>query len=105
MDDMPFWIFGDWVETIDSTIPDTNWNIKRLVRRTVLMLIRIIKSNDSSIGPLLEKHHVTLDFTIRIDSTPTFLYFDLYLNTAYSAHYVYIDSRGVFAGVGEINVL
>ena len=29
----------------------------------------------------------TLDFTVRIDSTPTFLYFDLYLNTAYAAHY------------------
>ena len=35
-------------------------------------------------GPMLE----TLDFTIRIGSTPTFLYFDLYLNTAYAAHYV-----------------
>ena len=31
----------------------------------------------------------TLDFTIRIGSTPTFLHFDLYLNTAYAAHYVY----------------
>ena len=29
----------------------------------------------------------TLDFTIHIGSTPTFLYFDLYLNTAYAAHY------------------
>ena len=36
-------------------------------------------------GPMLEM----LDFTIRIGSTPTFLYFDLYLNTAYAAHYVY----------------
>ena len=32
----------------------------------------------------------TLDYTIRIGSTPTFLYFDLYFNTAYAAHYVYI---------------
>ena len=30
-------------------------------------------------GPTLE----TLDFTIRIGSTPTFLYFDLYLYSAY----------------------
>ena len=30
-----------------------------------------------------------LDFTIRIGSTPTFLYFDLYLYSAYAAHYVY----------------
>ena len=29
-----------------------------------------------------------LDFIIRIGSTPTFLYFDLDLNTAYAAHYV-----------------
>ena len=36
-------------------------------------------------GPMLE----TLGFTICIDSTPTFLYFDLYLNTAYAAHCVY----------------
>ena len=27
----------------------------------------------------------TLDFTIRIDSTPTFSYFDLYLYSAYAA--------------------
>ena len=36
-------------------------------------------------GPMLE----TLDHTIRIGSTPTFLYFDLYLQSAYAAHYVY----------------
>ena len=36
-------------------------------------------------GPMLE----TLDFTIRIGSTPTFLYFDLYLYSAYAVHYVY----------------
>ena len=31
----------------------------------------------------------TLDYTIRIGSTPTFLYFDLYLYSAYAAHFVY----------------
>ena len=31
----------------------------------------------------------TLDYTIRIGSTPTFLYFDLYLYSAYAARYVY----------------
>ena len=30
----------------------------------------------------------TLDYTIRIGSTPTFLYFDLYLYSAYEAHYI-----------------
>ena len=29
-------------------------------------------------------HTKTLDFTFYIGSTPTFLYFDLYLNTAYA---------------------
>ena len=32
----------------------------------------------------------TLDYTIRIGNTPTFLYFDLYLYSAYTVHYVYI---------------
>ena len=32
----------------------------------------------------------TLDYTIRIASTPTFLYFDLYLYSAYAAHFVYL---------------
>ena len=30
----------------------------------------------------------TLDYTIRIGSTPTFLYFNLYFYSAYAAHYV-----------------
>ena len=37
-------------------------------------------------GPMLE----TLDYTIRIGSTPTFLYFDLYLDSAYAAQFVYV---------------
>ena len=36
-------------------------------------------------GPMLE----TLDYTIRIGSTLTILYFDLYLYSAHAAHYVY----------------
>ena len=38
-----------------------------------------------ALGATLE----TLDFTIHIGSTLTFLYFDLYLNITYAAHYVY----------------
>ena len=37
-------------------------------------------------GPMLE----TLDYTIRIGSTPIILYFDFYLYSAYAAHYVYL---------------
>ena len=33
----------------------------------------------------------TLDYTIRIGSIPTFLYFDLYLYSAYAAHFVYFN--------------
>ena len=36
----------------------------------------------------------TLDYTIHISSTPTFLYFDLYLYSAYAAHYVYLTKKG-----------
>ena len=42
----------------------------------------------------------TLDFTIRIGSTPTFLYFNLYLNTAFAADYVYFTMWGVEFGIG-----
>ena len=38
-------------------------------------------------GPMLE----TLDYTIRIGSIPTFLYFDFYLYSAYAAHFVYFS--------------
>ena len=41
--------------------------------------------NQSDEGPMLE----TLDYTIRIGSTPTILYFDFYLYSAYAAHHVY----------------
>ena len=43
-------------------------------------------------GPMLE----TLDYAIRIGSTPTFLYFDLYLYSAYAAHYVYYTKMSVW---------
>ena len=71
------------------------------------MPIRIVWSNVSSLalhgflsdeGPMLE----TLDHTIRIVSTPTFLYFDLYLYSAYAAHYVYIVGCVLFVFNGKI---
>ena len=45
-----------------------------------------------SITQMLE----TLDYTIRIGSTPTILYFDLYLHSAYAAHYVYEKNKVIF---------
>ena len=52
-------------------------------KRSVLR--RQSRDTNRNEGPTLE----TLDYTIRIGSTPTFLYFDLYLYSAYAAHYVY----------------
>ena len=57
----------------------------------VYLVMTSISSYDhvypSDEGPMLE----TLDFTIRIGSTPTFLYFDLYLHSVNAAHYVYLS--------------
>ena len=59
--------------------------------------IRIVQSNVSSIGPsslffFLSDEGPMLDYTIRIGSTPTILYFDFYLYSAYAAHYVYFNN-------------
>ena len=45
-----------------------------------------LRQRETDEGPMLE----TLDYTIRSGSTPTSLYFDLYLYSAYAAHYVYL---------------
>ena len=47
----------------------------------------------------------TLDYTIRIGSTPTILYFDLYLYSAYAAHYVYITKGAVLATTKELEII
>ena len=68
--------------------------MNRNIKRSVLLPIRIAKSNISCVSPLSESLFLsdkgptfeTFDFTIRIGSTPTFLYFDLYLYSAYAAH-------------------
>ena len=42
----------------------------------------------------------TIDFIIRTGSTPTFLYFDLYLDAAHAVHYVYfLTKEPHFVGV------
>ena len=55
-------------------------------RKNVIYLFYTIKIPCflSDEGTMLE----TLDHTIRIGSTPTVLYFDLYLYSAYEARYV-----------------
>ena len=49
----------------------------------------------------------TLDYTIRIGSIPTFLYFDLYLYSAYAAHFVYDNIPAPLRGllVDDLHIL
>ena len=54
-----------------------------LYKFTRFFIYFLLLSNE---GPMLK----TLDYTIRIGSTPTFLYFDFYLYSAHAAHYVYL---------------
>ena len=71
---------------------------KSKYKKVGVLPIWIVKSKLSSVGLSSERNTMflsdegptleTLDHTIHIGSTPTFLYFDLYLNTAYAAHYV-----------------
>ena len=69
---------------------------KSKYKKVAVLPIRIVKSNVSSVRPFVREKHgetrcfsLTKGFTIRIGSTPTFLYFELYLYTAYAIHYVY----------------
>ena len=73
-----------WVQDLVHAL---QWNILlcgegpyalRFERRPFIMFL-------SDEGPT----HKTLEFTLRFGSTPTFLYIDLYLNTACAAHCVY----------------
>ena len=58
--------------------------IYRLTVNTRFFIYFLLLSDE---GQMLE----ILDHTIRIGSTPTFLYFDLYLYSAYAAHHVYFN--------------
>ena len=40
-----------------------------------------------------------VDYTIHIGSTPTFLYFNFYVYSAYAAHYVYFTKRNTYLGI------
>ena len=89
------------------SLPSACIYIQSKYKKVGVLPIRIAWSNVSSIGPSSERNRKiiflflsdegpmleTLDHTIRIGSTPTFLYFDLYLYSANAAHYVYIYNR------------
>ena len=67
------------------------------IKSQCILPIQKAKFKVSSVGPSSERNVScfegptlkTLNFAFYISSIPTFLYFDLYLNTAYAAHYVY----------------
>ena len=56
--------------------------------KTIYSICMVLCMFLSDEGSTLE----TLDFTVHIGSIPTFLYFDLYLNTAYAEHFVYFTN-------------
>ena len=62
------------------------FNILSTQHTAPIRLFRLLFSDE---GPKFE----TLNYTIHIGSTPTILYFDLYLYSVYAAHYVYLDFR------------
>ena len=82
-----------WVETMMETLPwgcfsgiykgrcttNTDSIVERFKHWPIVREIYFLFLSDE--GPMLE----TLDHTIRIGSTPTFLYFDLYLHSAYAS--------------------
>ena len=75
------------MDEIDAKLLFNYKEYKSKYKKVGVLPIRIIKSNVSSVGPSSER---TTRFTLTyLDFTPTFLYFDLYLNTDYAAHYVY----------------
>ena len=78
---------------ISILIVETNLEYKSKYKKVGVLPIRIVKSNVSSVGPWFLSDEgptvETLDYTIRIGSTQTFLYFDLHLYSAYAVHYVY----------------
>ena len=61
-----------------------------LCSRAYIYIVIWVKDETFKIIKYIYIYIYTLDHTIRIGSTPTFLYFDLYLYSAYAAHYVYI---------------
>ena len=62
--------------TLHVFVPSSN--LLQKYETVVVLPIRIVKSNVSSVGPSSE----------RSTCTPTFSYFDLYPYTAYAAHYI-----------------
>ena len=103
-----FWMFVGWVPVVEDNDESRGFiyiilYIYKSNKRVGVLPIQIVQSNVSSIGPLSERNRKknflflsdegpmleTLDYTIRIGGIPTLL-FDLYLFSAYTAHYVYI---------------
>ena len=68
------------------TISRLSYQYKSKYEKVSVPPIRITNPFLTDEGPTLE----TLDVTIRISSTPTFSYYDMYLYSAYAAHYVYL---------------
>ena len=78
-------IFMDFFAVKVDEVTSTQESIKRYLTKGQSRNLMKGANPGSDEGPMLEM----LNYTIRIGSTPTFLYFDLYLYSAYAAHFVY----------------
>ena len=76
--------------TVHLCIPEAFKYQSKYIESVGVLPIWIIKSNISSVGPSSESNK--LDFTIRIGSTPTFLYFNLYLYDCLLLYIFFINS-------------
>ena len=79
-----------------ATIADDNLN--RNIKRFVPMYFRYGQQSLTFRALALRQRETleTLDFTIHIGSTLSFLYFDFHLYSTYAAHYVYFTDNLVF---------
>ena len=75
-----------WINNIPEIIKKQIWSIIHIPSFRSLCRRR-------TAWPITKLDSDALDFTIHIGITPTFLYFDLYLNTAYAGHYVYLKNK------------
>ena len=89
------------VDMVMDVLPTSKFEISSLALlileqfKAQLLLIsierRIVRIQQAEF--LFDERHTlkTLEFTIRIGSIRTFLYFNLYLNTVFAAHYTFIS--------------
>ena len=101
---MHWFYFEAFFKRKDTKWLDIIWNVQSLKGNTrdkssspALNKVDVLRSPVSKIPIfsgqcLMCKLHKKCSYCVFLFYTPTFSYFDVYLNTAYAAHYVYLPS-------------